>query len=110
MMPFAEEFTLTTRTLSDTPDADGNDVWETSTATVRGAFSPAGSTELVQGQATVITHDTLYLESGSVVPAAHDQMTVRGIPREVDGVSGDYLNPFTGSHPGPVVRLVEVTG
>ena len=110
MMPFAEEFTLITRTLSGTPDADGNDVYETTTTTVYGAFSPAGSTELIQGQATVITHDTLYLDAGQPVPQPHDEMTVRGITRKVDGTSGEYLNPFTGREPGAVVRLTEVTG
>lgn len=109
MMPFAEEFTLLTRAVTGR-DADGNDIYTPVESPIYGAFAPSGSSELVQGQLTVITHDTLYLVEGTGVPGPQDQVRVRGIIRDIDGAPEDYSNPFTGWHPGPVVRLVEVTG
>lgn len=109
MMPFAESFTLLTRTVTG-QDADGNDIYSDAEMPLKGAFAPAGSTELVQGQLTVITHDTVYLDEGQPVPGPQDKMRVRGIVRDIDGAPADYQSPFTGRHPGAVVRLVEVTG
>lgn len=109
VMPFAESFTLLTRAVVG-QDGDGNDVYGPVSTTVRGAFAPSGSAELIQGQLTVIEHDTLYLEEGTAAPGSQDQFIVRGSTRDVDGVPSDYLSPLTGWHPGPVVRLVTVTG
>lgn len=108
-MPHAETFTILSRTVSGR-DADGNDVYTSTETETRGAFAPSGSTELVQGQATVLTHDTLYLDSGQPVPGPHDQVRVHGTVRDVDGKPGVYVSPFTGWSPGSVVRLLEVTG
>lgn len=108
-MPFAEEFTLLTSTVTGQDD-DGNDVYDTTSSIIKGAFAPAGSTELIQGQATVITHDTLYLDEGQAVPTAQDQVVARGRTYKVDGTPGEYKNVFTGWTPGAVVRLMEVTG
>ena len=109
MMQFAEEFTLLARTVTG-HDSDGNDIYSPVETPIYGAFAPSGSSELVQGQLTVITHDTLYLVEGTPVPGAQDQIRVRGAVRDIDGAPEDYSNPFTGWHPGPVVRLVEVSG
>lgn len=109
MFAFSETFTLHTKGVTG-QDADGNDIYGSTDTPLYGAFAPAGSTELVQGQDTVLSHDTLYLEAGSATPAPTDTITVRGTVRLVDGRPQDFRNPFTGWHPGPVVRLLEVTG
>lgn len=106
---FPESATLHTRSIAS-QDSDGNDVWSPSDVTVTGAFAPAGSTELVQGQDTVITNPTFYLSPGSPVPSATDQLTVRGAKYEIDGEPEVYANPFTGNRPGAVLRLNKVTG
>lgn len=108
-MPFAETFTIVTRTVSGR-DGDGNDVYSTLSTSTRGAFAPAGSSELVQGVATVLTHDTLYLEPGAPVPGPHDHVIARGVERYVDGTPEVYRSPFTGRTFGAVVHLTEVTG
>lgn len=109
MMPYAETFAILTRTVTGT-DSDGNDVYTDVETETRGAFAPAGSTELVQGQATVLTHDTLYLDAGQPVPGPHDKVRARGVVRDVDGTPSVYKSPFTGWSPGAAVRLLEVTG
>lgn len=109
MMPFAEKFTLLTRTVTG-QDSDGNDVYGDVETPITGAFAPAGSTELIQGQLTVISHDTVYLEEGSPVPGPQDKVVARGHTYMVEGRPGDYQSPLTGWHPGAVVRLVEFTG
>lgn len=104
-----EAFQILTRAVTG-QDADGNDVYGVTETTVRGAFAPAGTSELLQGQAVVITHDTLYLAEGSPAPGPQDKMRVRGIERDINGTPADYISPYTGWHPGPVVQLVAVTG
>lgn len=106
--PHPETFTIHTRGVTG-QDADGNDVYGDTDVTTTGAFAPAGSTELIQGQNTVLTHDTLYLEDGAPVPAATDQVTARGARYDIDGKPDVYHNPFTGEEPGAVVRLLEVS-
>lgn len=107
--PFAETFVIHSRGVTGT-DADGNDVYGDTDTTTTGAFAPAGSTELIQGQNTVLTHDTIYLEDGAPVPAPTDQVTVRGERRDIDGKPEVFHNPFTGNEPGAVVRLLGATG
>ncbi|MGH3437088.1 MAG: hypothetical protein ACRDRL_28990 [Sciscionella sp.] len=109
MMAFAETFTILTRTVSG-QDADGNDVYTVVETATKGAFTPAGTTELIQGQSTVLTHDMLYLTAGQPVPSANDQVRARGVVRDVDGTPSTYASPFTGWAPGAVVRLLEVSG
>lgn len=109
MFGFSETFTLLIETVTGR-DLDGNDVRTDVASTITGGFAPAGSTELVQGQLTVITHDTLYLDAGQPTPGPQDRVIARGRTYRVDGTSGDYRSPLTGWHPGAVVRLVEVTG
>lgn len=109
LMAFPESATLIARGVTG-QDSDGNDVYGTTETPVTGAFAPAGATELVQGQDTVIATPTFYLSPGSPIPAPTDRLTVRGVTYEIDGQPEVYLNPFTGEQPGAVVRLERVTG
>lgn len=109
MFAIPESATLETRAITG-QDSDGNDVWGQTTVAVTGSFAPAGSSELVQGQDTVLTNPTFYLSPGSPVPSATDRLMVRGATYEVDGEPEVYINPFTGDQPGAVVRLSKVTG
>jgi hypothetical protein len=106
---FPETFTIHTRGVTGT-DSDGNDVYGDTDTTTTGAFAPAGSTELVQGQNTVLTHPTIYLDDGAPVPSSTDQVTVRGVRYDIDGQPQVFHNPFTGYEPGAVVKLLKVTG
>lgn len=107
--PFPEDALIHTRAKTGT-DGDGNDVYSDVTVTTSGAFAPEGSTELIQGQATLITNPTFYLSDGAPVPSASDRLEVRGVVYEIDGQPQEYRNPFTGSAPGAVLRLERVTG
>lgn len=109
MMPFAETLTIITRTKTGV-DGDGNDVYGPVEVETRGAFAPQGSTELIQGQATVLTHDTVYLVEGSPVPGPQDQVRRGTTVYDIDGTPRTYLNPFTGHQPGPVLALLRATG
>ena len=109
--PFAEAFTILSRSVTG-QDADGNDVYGTTETPVRGTFAPEGSTELIQGQDTVIANPTVYLNDGEPVPAATDRIRRErtGEVFEIDGTPADYLNTYTGYNPGAVLRLERVTG
>lgn len=109
IFPFPESFTIHSRTVTG-QDGDGNDVYSDTNTSTSGAFAPEGSTELIQGQNTVLTHPTVYLEDGAPVPAATDQMTVRGVRYDIDGEPQVFHNPLTGYEPGAVVKLLRVTG
>ena len=107
--PFPEQAVIVTRGVTG-QDGDGNDVYgETQTPTL-GVFAPEGSTELIQGQETVIVNPTFYLMVGAPVPAPTDRLMVRGQTFEIDGAPRVYHNPFTGEEPGAVLRLERVTG
>lgn len=106
--PFPETFTIHTRGITG-KDGDGNDVYGDTDVTTSGAFAPEGSTELIQGEDVTLTHPTLYLSDGAPVPAATDEVTVRGTRYQIDGVPQTFHNPFTGDEPGAVVRLLKVT-
>lgn len=106
---FGEPATIITRTVTG-QDGDGNDVYSTVEVATSGAFAPAGSTELVQGQATVIENDTFYLDEGAATPEPTDRLRIRGDLYEIDGRPGVFHNPYTGYEPGPVLRLERVTG
>lgn len=110
-LPYAESLTILSRTVSG-QDGDGNDVYSTVEVAAKGAFAPQGTVELVQGQATVLTHDTVYLDEGSPVPDPQDRVRREstGVVYDVDGTPRTYVNPFTGHNPGAVLALLEVTG
>jgi hypothetical protein len=87
---FPETFTLITRTKTGV-DGDGNDVYGAVETAVKGAFAPQGSTELTQGQATVLDHDTIYLEAGT------------RSPRRLAGSAAPVVRPTTSTAPlGPI--------
>lgn len=106
--PYGVPVTVVTRTASGR-DADGNTTWTETSVTVTGAFAPGGSSELIQGQDTVITQPTVYLPSGTAVQPT-DRVTVAGLTYEVDGSPNEWINPFTGSDFGVEVKLQRVTG
>lgn len=109
IFPFPETFTIHTRGVTGT-DGDGNDIYGDTDTTTTGAFAPAGSAELIQGQNTVLTHDTIYLADGAAVPKPTDQVTARGVRYDIDGEPEVFHNPFTGYEPGAVVKLLKATG
>lgn len=109
VFPFPESATIVSRTVTG-QDGDGNDVYtDVSTATT-GAFAPEGSTELIQGQDTVIANPKFYLSLGAPVPAATDRLVVRGLTYEIDGPPQFFHNPFTAYEPGAVLSLQRVDG
>lgn len=74
------------------------------------AFDPGSSAEPREpGTERVETEPTLYLPYGAMVGPL-DKVTVRGLVYQVDGVSRQWENPFTGVRPGSVVTLRKVTG
>jgi hypothetical protein len=106
--PFGQQVTLISRTVTG-QDSYGNDVYGETSTTVVAAFNPGGSTELVQGQDMVTVQPTVYLPA-SVQPLAVDAVLVNGQRFDVDGVTDVWQSPFTGWHPGNVVKLKRVTG
>jgi hypothetical protein len=100
--------TLISRTVTG-QDSYGNDVYSETSTTVTAAFSPGTSIELVQGQDLVTVQPTLYLPP-DVQPQAVDAVLVGGERFEVDGSTEVWQSPFTGWHPGNVVKLKRVTG
>jgi hypothetical protein len=111
MFNFPEDFTLLSRGVTGS-DADGNDVYGTAETPATGAFAPEGSTELIQGQDTVISNLTIYLSPDSPVPVATDKVRreLTGETFDIDGQPAVFVNPFTGDQPGAVLRLERVTG
>lgn len=107
--PFGETVTLLRRALTG-QDQYGNDVYSDTATDLRGCVVvPRNSSELVQGQDTIIVGLTLYAPAGTAL-AATDRFSVRGLEYEVDGEPGEYRSPLTGSR-GPVqVALTRVTG
>lgn len=110
-LPFAEAFTIITETVTG-QDGDGNDVKTPTEVPTSGAFAPTGSTELIQGQNTVIENDTIYLADGQPTPKPTDRIRreLTGDLYDIDGKPGVFHNPFTGEQPGAVLRLERVTG
>lgn len=107
--PFGVPVTVITRAKTGARDSDGNYIYAETSAVVTGAFAPGGSTELVQGQDTVISQDTVYLPAGTTV-AATDQIQIGSRRWLVDGSPNDWANPFTGWTAGVEVKLQQVNG
>ena len=107
---YGETVTIISRTVTG-QDADGNDVYGTTTTDVpHSIFAPEGSVERVQGQDIVTTSPKVYLPDGAPVPKATDKVQVRGLLYDIDGEPQVFINPFTGDQPGPVLNLTRVTG
>lgn len=108
--PFGPTVTLITRGDPTGIDADGNDVYTPTSATVTAQFfNPGTSSEILGNQDTVISQPELGLPPGTVVGPI-DAVTVGGVTYEVDGSPNSPTNPFTGWAPGVVVKLKQVTG
>lgn len=107
-LPFPESFAIITQTVIG-QDGDGNDVYGPTETPTAGAFAPAGSTELIQGETVVLDHDTIYLTDGAPTPGPLDKIRARGLVYDVDGTPGQFHNPYTGEEPGAVLRLLKVT-
>lgn len=79
------------------------------------AAAPAGSVEMVNGQATVIDRDTVYGPYDADVKP-HDTVTIpAGQPIEpgdyqVDGTPARYKHPMNAWEAGCVIRLTRATG
>lgn len=107
--PFGETVTLRTRTVTG-HDGDGNDVYGSTSSTVPNVpVWPRNSSELVQGQDTLIVGLWVLLPPGTDVSAV-DVVTVYGKDYSVDGEPGLYRSPFTGTDAGVQVALTRVTG
>jgi hypothetical protein len=106
--PFPETFTILTGVVTG-QDGDGNDVTTPAEVATSGAFAPTGSTELIQGEAVVLDHDTIYLSDGAPTPGPADKIRARGVVYDIDGTPAEYHNPLTGYEPGAVLRLLKVT-
>src|SRR5690348_8965393 len=104
--PFAEDFTILSRTVTG-QDGYGDDVYGATETATSGAFAPAGSVELTDSRDTVMAFPTIYLSPGAPVPAATDQIRreATGYVYGIDGEPAVYRNPFTGDQPGAVLRL-----
>jgi len=109
--PYAEDFTLLSQGVTG-QDSDGNDVYGPTETATSGVFAPGGSTELIQGQNTVIDNPRIYLVPGAPVPTATDKIRreLTGYVYDIDGEPAIYANPFTGDKPGAVLDLERVTG
>lgn len=98
-----------TRTVTGIPDADGNDVFSTSSVAVPGClFAPGGGSETLGNQDTVVDQPTLYVPTGTVVPSPIDAVMVMGLTYEIDGSPNSWPSNPTGY--SIVIRLRAVTG
>lgn len=113
-LPHGETVTIVRPGAVTSQDAYGNDVHDppTEIAVPGCGIEPrhgSGSDELTQARDTVIAGLTLYAPAGTDLRAT-DQVRVAGELYDVDGRSGSYSSPFTGSR-GPVVATLRlVTG
>lgn len=100
--PYGQDIVLHRRVKVGT-DAYNVDTWTVTDDIVRGAFAP-GPTSEPDRDATALSQPAVYLPSGTDVSYV-DTVTVAGATYEVDGQPGEWVNPFTGWHPGVEVRL-----
>jgi len=110
--PFGGVVTVNRRARGDVDDY-GNDTWTVTSETLTGCAwwdSRYGAgTENVQARDTVTTGLTLALPYGTVI-APTDEVVIAGVSYEVDGESGQWRSPMTGTEFGTVVALKRVTG
>lgn len=102
--------TFITRTKSGV-DADGNDAYTSSSASVGGClFAPGGSTETLGNQDTVVTQPSLYVPTGTVLPSPIDAVVVPVAGQfEVDGTPQSWPSD-AGTGYSIVIKLRQVTG
>lgn len=111
---FPHGFTLTVHRAGGT-DRFGNPLPGTSHTIDGCAVSPSGSTELVNGQATVTAEDRVYAPYDADVTAQDEIEIPAGQPiaagrYQIDGEPQRWRNPFTGLDAGTVVRLTRTEG
>lgn len=107
--PLGETVVLLRQTQSGR-DSHGNPVWSTIEHPVEGcAVWPTGSTEQVQGQDQTSERLTVLAPYGTDVNAI-DQVRVRGLVYEVEGLPSSWRSPLTGTRAGVEVRLERVRG
>lgn len=108
--PFGRTVVLHSRTVTG-QDADGNDVYgDTDTTLTNVPVWPRNSSELVQGQDTLIVGLSCIVPS-SVDPTGVDAVTVDGKRYQIDGEPGDFTqSPLTGSALGWQLNLTRVEG
>ena len=93
-------------------DAHGNPVesWAAPVPIGVYAFNPGTTGEpFLPGHDRTITSPAIYAPTGTVF-APRDQVTVRGVLYDVDGVVLDYQNPYDASMDGVQVGLKAVDG
>lgn len=107
---------------AETRDSSGNYVTTNTYRQVRGVLNPGGSSELIQGQDTVITQPSVYFPPGIELGPFDAVITggtfvdgttppVGGDLYEVDGSPNEYpQHPYTGRRVGVEVKLQRVTG
>lgn len=104
-----ETVTIRRRTESGR-DSHGNTTWTTTDIPVDGcAVWPTGSTEQLQGQDQTSERLTVWFPYGTDVLST-DQVLVRGLTYEVEGLASSWASPFTGTRAGAEVRLDRVRG
>lgn len=113
-MGFAHGFTLRVKRGGGS-DRFGNSLPGTEHDVEGCAAAPAGSVEVVNGQQTVTTQDTVYGPYDADVKAADAVTIPAGQPIEagdykVDGQPQRWKNPYSGREFGCVVRLTRTTG
>lgn len=104
-IPFGETVTVTRQTVNAYGDhSDG------ATHTVPDcAVWPSVTTEVIQGQDTVVYGLTVLMPAGSDVLST-DTLTVRGVVYRVTGQPNLYTSPLTGTTSGVEVMLQAATG
>lgn len=74
------------------------------------SIGQASSGEIVDRRDTVITGLALYAPPGADIQPTDRVVRADGTLWDVEGEPGDWLDPFTGWHPGIVVAIRRVTG
>lgn len=106
--PHGETITVIRATTTGTDDY-GNAIegWDTATETTIPGCAVALRSEPESGgydSPAVLVGITVYAPAGTDIRHT-DRVRVRGVLYEVDGIPGDWMNPFTGWNPGLEVAL-----
>lgn len=93
--PFAEPVTIHRRVRAGEDD-DGNDAWSETNIVTRAALYPLESVENTDAQDTSIQRINVVFKP-PVGLLVTDKLSARGKLWDVDGESGDYQSPLTGT-------------
>lgn len=105
---YGDSVTITTRTRTGT-DAYGDPIYDTSTKTVKGAFSPTDTVEAQDGSHQVIDRPNVLLPPTASVDS-DSLVTVVGIDWQVEGTPQAWRSPFSGREFGIKVLLYTTKG